>query len=61
MIRRSWFRLGVAHAILALLSAVVAFLAIDPGVRWAMIANVVGCAGLAAWALRKDDGTDARL
>lgn len=56
MIRRSWFRLGVAHAILGIASAVVAFLALDDQVRWAMISNAVGCAGIAAWALRKDDG-----
>jgi hypothetical protein len=53
MIRRSWFRLGVAHAILAATSAVVALLALDDQVRWAMVGNAVGCAGLAAWALQR--------
>jgi hypothetical protein len=59
MIKRSWFRLGIAHVVLAIGSVVAACLAIDPQARWAMIANAIGCAGLAAWALRKDDDNAA--
>lgn len=56
MIRRSWFRLGVANAGLGLASILVAVCAYDPAIRWAMVGNAIGSMGLAAWALRKDDG-----
>lgn len=56
MIRRSWFRLAMGNAGLAAIFALVAVLTNDPRIAWAMIANSIGSVGVAAWALRKDDG-----
>lgn len=56
MIRRSWFRLAMGNAGLAVASALVALIASDPRIIMAMVANALGSAGLTVWALRKDDG-----
>jgi len=55
MIKRSWFRFGVANAGIALASIMVAICTDDAAIRWAMAGNALASIIVAAWALRKDD------
>lgn len=55
MIRRSWHRLAIANAGIAVASLALMLMIDDDGSRLALIANAIGTGGIAAWALRKDD------